>query len=271
MIVHTSISQLLRQISPERLSKLKEKSVWVVGGGSGFGKAIALMLVGAGSRVFISGRDREKLQQTKQMAELMKLDADSIHIVPTDITDLSSVEQAVQTLEAQTQSLYALILTAAIPQTGLTQTPLLDCSLEQWQRMMDTNLSSAFILVKTALGLLLSSESSRIICLSSRAAWSDTLGFGPYNISKCALNSYVASMAREFRYKYPDKDIQINVIEPGEAFTEMNQGSPTPPLVISNVLLHLLTTSKNGPSGKFFDRDMNSLEFNSIGKYSDAL
>jgi len=271
MIVDVSISQLLRQISSERLLKLSGRSVWIVGGGSGYGKAIALLLAAAGSRVFISGRDRDKLQKTQQMAELMQLNAGTIEVVPMDLTNPKSLDRAIAHLEAQIDALYGLVLTAAIPQTGPTQTPLLDFSLEQWNRMMATNVSSTFLLVQKTATLLSASNSSRIICFSSRAAWFDTLGFGPYNISKCALNSYVASAARELAYRYSDRDIQINAIDPGEAFTEMNQGSPTPPLAISNIVLHLLTTSSQGPSGKFFDRDLNPMEFNAIAKYDGAL
>jgi NAD(P)-dependent dehydrogenase (short-subunit alcohol dehydrogenase family) len=264
MIFDVGIPQLLQQISPDRLSQIAGKSIWVVGGGSGYGKAAALILLAAGCTVFISSRNQEKLQKTRKMAESMKLDAHNIHLIPTDITDAAKIEQAVQAIAAYTESLSGLILTAAVPQNHATKTPLLNYSLEQWQTMLNTNLSSAFMLVQSALPLLVAAESARIICFTSRAAWADTLGFGPYNISKCALNAYITSMARELSYQYPDKDLQINGIEPGEAFTEMNQGSPTSPLAISKVLLHLLTTTKNELSGRFFDRDLNLINFTSV-------
>ncbi|PZO44217.1 MAG: hypothetical protein DCF19_03180 [Pseudanabaena frigida] len=265
MIADTSISQLLQQISPDRLAQLSGKSIWVVGGGSGYGKAASLVLLAAGCDVFISGRNYEKLQKTQKMAALMKLDVTNMHLIPTDINNSKRIEKTVKAIASYSDSLDGLVLTAAVPQNNSTNTPLLDYSFEQWQTMLNTNLSSAFLLVQSALPLLVATESSRIVCFTSRAGWADTLGFGSYNISKCALNSYIASMAQELTYKYPDKDIQINGIEPGEAFTEMNQGSPTSPLAISKVLLHLLTMPKNQPSGRFFDRELNLINFNSVG------
>lgn len=271
MIVQTSIAQLLEQLPEERRSQLSGQSIWVVGGGSGYGKAIALLLAGANAQVFVSGRNLEKLEATRRMAEALKLKAENIHPVAMDMTDPAQVDAAVQTLETYTPTLHGLVLTAALPQRRQNPTPLLDDPLEHWHHMLQTNVSSALIVIRSALKLLVSADPARILCFTSKAGWADTLGVGTYNISKCALNSLVASLAQEFRAKYPQHEIQINAVEPGEAFTEMNQGSSTSPMVISSIALHLLTTSKNGPSGKFFDRDLTPLGFNWMEPYSYPL
>ena len=271
MIVDTSIHQLLNHLPKCRLAKLSGKSIWVIGAGSGYGKAATLLLASAGCQVFISGRTQEKLEQTWNMAKSMGLDVSKLIVGPADITNVDSLDNALTNIRQYTHILYGLVLTAAMPQNQPCQTPLLDFSMEQWCSMMSTNLDSAFLTIKMAIPLLIQSSQARILCFTSKAGWSDTLGFGPYNISKCALNAYVASVAQELRYRYPYQDIQINAIEPGEAFTEMNQGSPTSPLAISKILLHLLTTNKDGPSGKFFDREMSSIRFNSVEPYVDTL
>jgi NAD(P)-dependent dehydrogenase (short-subunit alcohol dehydrogenase family) len=97
--------------------------------------------------------------------------------------------------------------------------------------------------------------------MSSGAGWSSAPGFGPYNVSKVALNALCASFARELVATEPDLDAQLNVLEPGEARTEMNQGSTTSPWVVVPMTLRLLTQPRGGPTGRFFHRDGRHLAF----------
>ena len=72
-------------------------------------------------------------------------------------------------------------------------------------------------------------------------------GFGPYNVSKSAVNTLGASLAAECTLRYPDKDIQVNVLVPGEARTEMNQGSTESPYAVVSMVLVLLSHPPGGP------------------------
>ena len=69
------------------------------------------------------------------------------------------------------------------------------------------------------------------------------------------------SFAAECSAKYPKKDIQINVLDPGEAKTEMNQGSPNSPFSVVTMVLVLLSQPIGGPNGYFFHRDGRHLSF----------
>jgi NAD(P)-dependent dehydrogenase (short-subunit alcohol dehydrogenase family) len=109
--------------------------------------------------------------------------------------------------------------------------------------------------------LLSKGDSFRIVFLTSAAGWADTPGFGPYNISKSALNSFGMSLAAECSMKYSDKDIQINVLDPGEARTEMNQESTISPFSVVTMVLLLLSHPVGGPNGYFFHRDGRHLSF----------
>jgi len=82
-----------------------------------------------------------------------------------------------------------------------------------------------------------------------------------YNISKAALNSLGHSMAREYASKYSKDDIQMNIVVPGEARTEMNQGSDVSPYSVVSIVLLLLSHPPGGPNGRFFHRDGRHLKF----------
>ena len=78
-------------------------------------------------------------------------------------------------------------------------------------------------------------------------------------------------MAEECARRYPDVDVQMNVVVPGEARTEMNQGSVNSPYTLASIVLLLLSHTKGGPNGKFFHRDGRHLEFAYSAAYGKNL
>jgi NAD(P)-dependent dehydrogenase (short-subunit alcohol dehydrogenase family) len=96
---------------------------------------------------------------------------------------------------------------------------------------------------------------------SGRGGWAFTPGFGHYNATKAALNSLAGSLAAEAAARYPAADVQINVLNPGEARTEMNGGSTTSPYAAVSMTLILLSHPPSGPNGCFFARDGRHLGF----------
>ena len=93
-----------------------------------------------------------------------------------------------------------------------------------------TNLTGAWLICRAAVPDMLAAGSCRVVLLTSEAGWAFTPGVGAYNVSKSALNNLGASLAAECAARYPAADVQINVLIPGEARTEMNQGSTDQPL-----------------------------------------
>jgi NAD(P)-dependent dehydrogenase (short-subunit alcohol dehydrogenase family) len=108
---------------------------------------------------------------------------------------------------------------------------------------------------------MLKEKAIRIIFMTSGAGWSFLSGYGQYNISKAALNSLTACFAEECQAGYPDSDIQINGLDPGQAKTEMNPGSERSPFSVVAMALLLLSHPENGPNGKFFSHDGRHLSF----------
>lgn len=243
-----------------RWERLNGKFFWVTGAGTGYGRCIALALASAGARVFITGRRVAKLQET--LTEGISLGIDISRCIPVvaDITAESSLACATDEIRRYAPCLHGLVNSAALPQPGAGQNPLASQCLDAWNDLMATNVTGQWLTSRAALRLA-GREEFRMIFLSSEAGWASTPGFGPYNVSKSAVNTLGASIAAEYASGFPDKDIQINVLVPGEARTEMNQGSSQSPYSVVCMALTLLSHPRGGPNGYFFHRDGRHLAF----------
>jgi NAD(P)-dependent dehydrogenase (short-subunit alcohol dehydrogenase family) len=248
-------------LPPSRWQALSGKSIWVVGAGTGYGRAIAVMLAAAGARPILSGRRREKLEESCVEMRALGADPAGALIVPCDFTREAQLADAAGQIAAARGALDGLVLCAALPQPRQSDWPLSDLPLSRWQAMVDTNVTGPWLAAKVALPLMLSTGAARMLLFTSEAGWAATPGFGPYNTTKAALNSLGASLAAEAATRYPGADVQINVLNPGEARTEMNGGSQVSPYAVVSMTLALLSHPPGGPNGCFFARDGRHLEF----------
>lgn len=244
-----------------RWERLDGKSFWITGAGTGYGRSISLALAAAGAQVFISGRRIEKLRETMAEGISLGIDVSRCVPVPVDITLESDLARATESIRRLTPHLYGLVNSAALPQPQVGPYPLADQSAAAWTDLLTTNVTGPWLTSKAALPLMEKGDGVRVIFLSSEAGWAATPGFGPYNVGKSAVNTLGASLAAECAMRYPGKDVQINVLVPGEARTEMNQGSTESPYSLVCMALTLLSHPPGGPNGCFFHRDGRHLEF----------
>ena len=255
----------------DRWERLRGRSFWITGAGTGYGRCIALALAAAGARVFVSGRRIEKLRETLGEGEALGIDVSRCVSVPVDIRSEGDLARAVGEIQQVTPSLYGLVNSAALPQASETLFPLTSQSLASWTDLLTTNVTGPWLTCKAAMPLLGNGEGFRILFLSSFAGWASTPGFGTYNVSKSAINTLGASLAAECATRHPGKDIQINVLVPGEARTEMNQGSTESPYSVVSMVLVLLSHPPGGPNGFFFNRDGRHLAFAYTQEYPQPL
>lgn len=258
-------------LSGSRWERLKGKDFWVTGAGTGYGRCIALALAAAGARVFLSGRRVEKLRETVDEGTALGIDVRQCIEVPVDIRSEEDLVRAVKNIQLVTPSLYGLVNSAALPQSGEAAFPLTAQSGACWTNLLNTNVTGQWLTCKAAMPLLSHGDGFRILFLSSFAGWASTPGFGPYNISKSAVNTLGVSLAAECGVRYPEKDVQINVLVPGEARTEMNQGSTESPYAVVSMVLVLLSHPPGGPNGYFFSRDGRHLAFAYTSEYPRSL
>lgn len=253
----------------ERWQRLSGRAFWITGAGTGYGRSIACALAAAGAQVFLTGRWEEKLKESIEEMRSLGISAERCFIVRADITDPEQINDACEMIKNLCESLYGLINNAALPET--LPKPLQEGSLEYWNKLMSTNVTAQWLLTKTIFPHMLKSGEVKVLFMSSGAGWAGTSGYGMYNISKAALNNLGMSMAEEYASSYPDADIQMNVVVPGEARTEMNQGSSVSPYSIVSIILLLLSHPKGGPNGRFFHRDGSHLQFCSAEPYEQQL
>ena len=255
----------------DRWERLKGRNFWITGAGTGYGRCIALALAAAGARVFISGRRIEKLRETMDEGAALGIDVSRCISVPVDIRSDGDLARAVGDIQHVTTTLYGLVNSAALPQPSGTVCPLADQGVDSWTDLLSTNVTGQWLTCKAAMPLLSNGDGFRIVFLSSFAGWASTPGFGPYNISKSAVNTLGASLAAECAVRYPGQDVQINVLVPGEARTEMNQGSTESPYAVVSMVLVLLSHPPGGPNGFFFNRDGRHLAFAYTQEYPQPL
>jgi len=246
----------------QRWQRLSGSIFWITGAGTGYGRSIACALAATGSVVYLSGRREEKLYESiSECRRLFAINTDNCHVLPTDVTVPSAIEKSCQIIDKQNSKLTGIIHCAALPSLPTSPFPLRDGLSEKWDDLMMTNVKAPWLVTKTAFPLMLKNNTARVLFFSSGAGWADTVGFGIYNISKAALNSLGRSIAREFEKAYPEMDIQINTMDPGEAKTEMNRGTDISRYQVVSMTLKLLSHPPGGPNGYFFHRDGRHLTF----------
>ncbi len=258
-------------LSAQRWANLRGKSFWVTGAGTGYGRCIALALAAAEAQVFITGRRPEKLAETRANAAPLDIDPARMISSPADISDPSAMQRMAQIIGQRTPHLYGLVNGAALPPSQTSQWPLADVDLNEWSALLATNLTGQWLVSKVALPLMAKNSGFRIVFMTSEAGWAFTPGFGPYNVSKAAVNNLGASLAEECAARFPDQDVQVNVLVPGEARTEMNQGSDESPFSVVCMTLALLSHPSGGPNGCFFHRDGRHLPYAYARPFSQSL
>jgi len=185
----------------------------VTGAGSGIGRCVALALLQEGYAVALAGRRVERLQTTVQQARSAGSRA---LVVPTDVRDPSSV-RALFTKTQETFGRLDLLFNNA--GSGTPPMPLEDLTYEQWQAVVETNLTGAFLCTQEAFKLMKNQQpkGGRIINNGSISAHTPRPYSAPYTSTKHAMTGLTKSTALDGR----QYDIACGQIDIGNAATEM--------------------------------------------------
>jgi 3-oxoacyl-[acyl-carrier protein] reductase len=247
-------------LSPERWAALAGRTTLVTGAGSGLGAAVATALAAAGANVILCGRRADRLEATCAALPSLAIDASRALALPLDVRDPDHVDTVDAEAARRAGPIGGVVHAAALPPPPVGPWPLADATPADWADQMATNLTGPWLVSRAVLRLA-RAPSLRIVFLSSGAGWGFAPGFGPYNVSKAAVNSLSASLAAECAARHPDADIQINAVEPGIFRSEMNPNATQSPYEVVPVLLLLLSHPAGGPTGRFFQTTGNSLPF----------
>ena len=191
----------------------RTKVAIVTGAGSGVGKATALALLREGYAVALAGRRAEALEQVA--AEAGQLGGQAL-AVPTDVTDPASVHALFAKTKEAFGRLDLLFNNAGI---GAPAVPLEDLTFEQWQAVVQTNLTGAFLCTQEAFRLMKrqTPRGGRIINNGSISAHTPRPNSAPYTATKHAISGLTKSTALDGR----EFDIACGQIDIGNAATEM--------------------------------------------------
>jgi len=189
------------------------KTAIVTGAGSGIGRATALALLSEGYSVVLAGRRPEPLAGTVARAGP---DGPRALAVPTDVTDPESVRALFETTKHAFGRLDLLFNNAG---TGAPAVPLEDLTVEEWRRVVDVNLTGAFLCTREAFRLMKDQDprGGRIINNGSISAHAPRPNSAPYTATKHAITGLTRSAALDGR-KY---DIACGQIDIGNAETDM--------------------------------------------------
>ena len=184
---------------------LTGKTALVTGAGGGIGREIAARIKAAGANVAICGRNAEKLQETaRAIGGALEL--------PGDLLDVEYAQSCVDKTAAAFGGLDILVNNAGV---ALSR-PFEKTSLEEFERVMDTNVRAPFVLSQRALPYLRRAR-GRIINIASVVAHKGYPLQSAYAASKHALLGLSKSMANEL---YKD-GVRVHVVSPGGVYTDM--------------------------------------------------
>lgn len=189
---------------------LSGKSALVTGASGGIGGAAARALKARGAAVALSDVRPEGLEELA--AEL----GDGAHVFPCDLGDSAAIETMAKDAEAALGGIDILINNAGLTRDNL----LLRMTDEEWQQILDINLTAAFRLTRSCLRGMMKRRCGRIIGLASVVGVTGNAGQSNYGASKAALIGMTKSLAREVA----SRNITANCVAPGFIATPMTEG-----------------------------------------------
>ncbi len=189
------------------MSNFEKKNIIVTGASGGIGNAIVEKLEKCGANILASGTKIEKLEKLKSKFN-------NIKILKFDISQNEKIEEFIE----NASSVLGGSLDCLINNAGITQDNLaIRMSIDEWKKVIDTNLTSTFLLSKFAIKKMLKNKKGKIINITSVVGHTGNLGQANYTASKAGI----VAMSKSLAIEYAKKNININCISPGFIKTTM--------------------------------------------------
>ncbi len=183
--------------------------VLITGASTGFGRLITETLSRKNYQVFATMRNvnGKNAGPAQKLCELAKRESLALHVVELDVTDDGSVERAIRTVIDESGRIDVLVNNAGYGLMGVTEA----VTLEQAQRIMDTNFFGAVRMNRAVLPYMRRQKSGLLIHISSGAGRIMVPSMGFYCASKWAMEA----LAEEYRYELANLGIDSVIIQPG--------------------------------------------------------
>ena len=181
---------------------LTGQSALVTGATGGIGAAVARVLHNAGATIAISGTRAAVLEELQA-----SLGGARVHVVPCNLSSVDDVEKLVPAAAAAMGGLDILVNNAGITRDGLA----MRMKDEDWQAVLDVNLTASFRLARAAMKLMMKKRWGRIVSITSVVGVTGNPGQANYVASKAALIGMSKSLAQELA----SRNITVNCVAPG--------------------------------------------------------
>ncbi len=189
------------------MNNLENKNIIVTGASGGIGNSIINKLNEAGANILASGTRIEKLEELKKKFK-------NIKILKFDISQSDKIEEFIENATNELGgSLDGIVNNAGITQDNLA----IRMSLDEWQKVININLTSTFLMSKFAIKKMLKNKSGKIVNITSVVGHTGNLGQANYTASKAGI----VAMSKSLAIEYAKKNINVNCISPGFIKTAM--------------------------------------------------
>jgi len=193
--------------------RLENKKVLITGALRGIGKTIADLFLAEGAEVW--GLDYKTPEDLQSRVDGAK---GKLHWVAVDLSELSTVEEKIENTVKESGGFDVLINNAGITKDNLS----FRMSLEEWQKVLDINLSAAFIVARTVARDMIRKRTGSIINMASVVGVHGNGGQANYSASKAGLIGVTKSLAIETG----SRGVRVNAVAPGYIATDMTAGLP---------------------------------------------
>jgi NAD(P)-dependent dehydrogenase (short-subunit alcohol dehydrogenase family) len=229
------------------------RTVLITGASRGLGAALAEAFGRAGANVALCARGVTSLEDVDR--RLRELGVATV-AETVDVTDEEQVDSWVDRTRRTFGRIDAVINNASL--LGPRQ-PLWECPIGEWQEVLDVNLTGTMIVTKAVLGPMRQARMGSIINVSSGAAIPPRKEWGPYGISKSAVEAFSFNLAAELE----GTGIRVNVVDPGamrtdmraRAYPEEDPARLKTPSSIAPLFLWLADPARGGVTGRRFQAD----------------
>ena len=203
----------MKSTGPHALFDLSGRTALITGSTRGIGFALAQGLAESGATVILNSRQPEVVEQAVKRLRDKGLRAEAAAF---DVADEAAVEAAFAALDAQGLQVDILVNNAGIQH----RQPLVDVALADWHRVINTNLTAAFLVGRAAARRMIARNAGgKIINIGSLTSEAARATVAPYTVAKGGIKMLSRAMAAE----WAQFNIQANSIGPGYILTDMNE------------------------------------------------